>query len=124
MDFVDTNYLIRFFTNDNPPQALIAKKLIKQSKEIYIPTIVVAETVFFLENHYKTKKNIVCDKLLSLIKQPNIKTQNFISFALQIYGNENFSFYDSLLLSEAIEKNAQLETFDKKLSKLYLKYLN
>lgn len=122
MDFIDTNYLIRFFTNDRPPQASVAKRLIKQSKEIFIPTIVVAETVFILENHYKTKKDMVCNKLLSLIKQPNIKTQSFIQMAIQVYETENISFYDSLILCETIEKNSQLKTFDKKLSKIYLKY--
>lgn len=124
MIFLDTNYLVRFFVNDIKDQALAAKKIIKEPKEIYISTIVMAEVVFILTNYYKIDKSRICNELLSLIKQPNIKTQNFISFALQIYSNENFSFYDSLLLSEAIEKNAQLKTFDKKLSKLYSKYPN
>lgn len=124
MILLDTNYLIRFFTNDIKSQAQVAKKLIEKSKEIYLSTIVIAETVFILRNHYQIGKNSVCQKLVSLIAQPNIKTQGFVLFALQIYEDENISFYDSLLVAEATEKNASLKTFDQKLSKVYSKCLD
>lgn len=119
---LDTNYLIRFFTNDIKSQALIAKGIIKESKEIYIPTITIAETVYFLRNHYQKDKELVCNELASLVKQSSIKTQDFVPLALQIYKSENISFYDSLLLGEILEMSAQLKTFDKRLLKVFKKY--
>lgn len=121
---LDTNYLIRFFTNDVKPQALAAKKLIEKEKEIYIPPIAIAETVYILKNNYQTKKTPLCEKLLLFLKQPNIKTPDYIAFALQIYEIEAISFYDCLILAESLKKNCALKTLDKKLHKIWLKYLN
>ena len=62
------------------------------------------------------------EELSLLIKQPSIKTQDFVSQALLLYRSENISFYDSLLLSEALEEKLTLRTFDKKLTKVFDKY--
>ncbi|KKQ42592.1 MAG: PIN domain protein [Microgenomates group bacterium GW2011_GWC1_37_8] len=119
---LDTNYLLRFFTNDVKSQAQIAKRLIKGSSEIYLSVIAIAETVYFLRNHFEKSKDEVCEELSLLIKQPSIKTQDFVSQALLLYRSENISFYDSLLLSEALEEKLTLRTFDKKLTKVFDKY--
>lgn len=121
---LDTNYLVRFFTNDVKPQALTAKKLIEQEKEIYIPAIVIAETVYVLRTNYQIKKASLCGQLLSLLKQPNIKTPDYIVPALQTYEVETISFYDCLILAESLGKNCTLKTLDKKLHKVWLKYSN
>ena len=120
---LDTNYLLRFLTNDIKSQALVAKKLIGGSKEIYLSVVALGETVYFLRNHYEKSKNEVCDELSLLVKQSNIKTEEFVSSAFLLYRSENISFYDSLLLSEALEKGLSLKTFDEKLKRVYLKYL-
>ncbi len=120
---LDTNYLLRFLTNDIKSQALIAKRLITGSKEIYISQVALAETVYFLRNHYEKSKDEVCEELSLLVKQPNIKTEEFVSSAFILYRSENISFYDSLILSETLEKGFSLRTFDEKLGKIYSKYL-
>ena len=53
MILLDTNYLLRFLTNDIKTQAADAKKLIKYSIEINVPVVAIAETVYFLRNYYK-----------------------------------------------------------------------
>jgi len=120
--FTDTNYLVRFFTNDIPEQAQKAKELLSKTKKIYLTTIVLAETVFILENHYQAKKSDVCNNLLALIKQPNINSAAFTPLALTMYKSENVSFYDCLLIAETIENKAKLESFDIKLMKIFKKY--
>ena len=119
---LDTNYLLRFLTNDIKSQAQAAKEVIEGSKEIYIPVIVIAETIYFLRNYYKVGKSAICEELSLLIRQPNIKTSDFVLLALDLYQAENISFYDTLLLGEVIEKNLVLKTFDQKLSKVFSKY--
>ena len=119
---LDTNYLLRFFTRDIPEQASQAKRLIESSKEIYILTIVLAETVYFLINHYLVDKQDVVEKLLSFVKQPNISTANFIPLSFEIYKDENISFYDCLLIAEALKQNMEVKSFDRKFMKIFLKY--
>ena len=118
MVFLDTNYLVRFFTKDVEKQAREAQKVIENEK-IYIAEIVLAETVYILETHYEAKKEDVCDKLFSFLNQPNVYTFSFAGLALEIYKNENISFYDSLLVSQAKDKKGKLKTFDEKLAKVF-----
>ncbi|EKD57687.1 MAG: hypothetical protein ACD_57C00186G0004 [uncultured bacterium] len=119
--YLDTNYIVRFLTEDIKVQAQIAKKIIEKDK-IYIANIVLAETVYILETHYKANKNELCDILISLVKQSNISTSSFVHLALNIYKSENISFYDSLLVAEVLNSESQLRSFDKKLLKTYSKY--
>ena len=123
MIFLDTNYLVRFFVRDIADQAEIARKLIVSAEKIYITTIVLAETVYILETHYKVTKSNLCTTLSSFIKQPNIVSMPFFQFALDVYMKENISFYDSLFLTEALGENSEIKSFDKKLMRLYSKYL-
>ena len=120
---LDTNYLLRFLTNDIKLQAQIAKKVIEGSKGVYIPIVTIAETVYFLRNHYEKGKDDVCKELGLLVKQPNIITEKYVPLALRLYKNENISFYDSLFIAEAIYSKSEIKTFDKKLNNVFTKYL-
>jgi predicted nucleic-acid-binding protein len=118
---VDTNILVRFLTNDIPTEAATAKSIL-QSNRIQVPIIVFAETVYILENHYQINKNIVSSTLLSFIKLKNVHCPEFVNHALEIYQNENISFYDCLVIAEALNtKSANLETLDQKMEKVYLR---
>jgi|SRR3989344_4086987 len=123
MILLDTNYLLRFLTNDIKTQAADAKKLIKYSIEINVPVVAIAETVYFLRNYYKIGKTQIVDKLTSLLQQKNIKCESYAHDALQIYEKEIISFYDCLILGEALKLEGELKTFDEKLQKVYKKYL-
>ena len=119
---LDTNYLLRFFTNDIKSQALIARRIIKEEKEVYISPIVMAETVYFLRNYYKKDKISICKELDLLIRQPNIKADAYISLALHLYQSEPISFYDCLFVAEALLHKLEIKTFDEKLAKVFSKY--
>src|SRR3989344_2776964 len=118
---LDTNYLVRYFVNDIKPLAQAAAKIIKREGNIFISVLSIAEAVYILSNHYNNDKNSICDKLIKLLKYPNIKTESFGVSALQIFQTENISIYDSIIASEAIQKGFDLKTFDKKLEKVYKK---
>ena len=120
---LDTNYLLRFLTNDIKSQSMVAKRLIKSAREIYIPVVAFAEAVYFLRNYYKRTKKQVCSELSLLIKQSNIKAENFVAPAIQIYKSEAISFYDSLIIAQSLITGCEVRTFDKKFSKVFNKYL-
>ena len=122
MSYLDTNYLVRYFTNDIPKLAEVAKKVIEKGKNLYIPQIVLAETVYILENDYKSSKQEVCRVMLVILKQDNITTPKFSLQAFDIYQKENIDFYDCLVIAEALSSKGKLHTFDKKMMKVYKKY--
>lgn len=122
MNYLDTNYLIRYLTNDLPNLAKVALKTIEKSKNLFIPSIVLAETVWILENKYNFSKNEVIEPVLIIIKQDNINTPKFCFQAINIYQKENIDFYDCLVIADAIENKATLHTFDKKMMRIWRKY--
>lgn len=122
MTLLDTNYLIRFLTDDIKSFAQEARKIFETDKEIYISSLSIAEAIYFLGTQYKKAKQAVCEQMLNVINFPNVKTASFVQPAIQIYSIENVSFYDCVILSEALEKRATLKTLDKKLAKIYKKY--
>jgi predicted nucleic-acid-binding protein len=122
ISYLDANYLIRYLANDVPKLVKKAVKIIEGSKNLYIAPIVLAETVYILENFYDAKKGEVYSSLSVIIKQENIITPKFCLNGLDIYKNENISFYDSLLVAEVLENKGKLISFDEKLNKIFKKY--
>ncbi len=121
---LDTNYIVRFFTRDVESQFLEAKKVIvDKNSEKYISPIILAETIYILENHYMLGKNEVISAISDLLAIKSIKTAGFLRKALMIYKDESVSFYDSMIVAETLESKYELRTFDSKLNKVYKKYL-
>ena len=84
---IDTNVLVRYLTQDDEQQALIATNIIKQhessSQSLFISNIVICELVWVLERGYKySKKDIVS------VLQAILSTVEF-----------NFEYYETLWLS-------------------------
>ena len=113
---LDTNYIVRFLTNDNEEMATIAEDIIL-NKTPYISNEVLAEVVYVLIGVYEIPKKDVSDMLIQLISFKNIQVENktIILNALQILQNKNLDFVDCLLCSYS--KNDEIKTFDKKLLK-------
>ncbi len=120
----DTNSFLRFLLNDNPEQANQVSQLFTQAKaqelEIYLPQIIVFEIEFALEKYYKFPKEIVVDKLGTIISTPYLRIQDVDTFqeAIVLFNNENLDFVDCFLLCEAKSKNSTLFTFDNDLQKI------
>lgn len=120
---VDTNAILRFILNDVPSQKEQTKKIFLKAKdkkiEIVVPQIVVFELQFTLEKYYKFAKNVVVEKLKSIVSTSYIEVQDRRSFlaAINFYEDSNLSFVDCFL--KALSKNigSNLFTFDKKLTR-------
>lgn len=117
---LDTNYIVRFLTRDIELQFRKAKKVISdEESEKFISSVVLAEAVYILENHYKLDKHSVINTLIDLLDIKHIKSPKFLKRALLIYKKESVSFYDSIIIAETIESSHNLKTFDIKLEKIF-----
>lgn len=121
MRVLDTNYLIRFFTQDVRKQARKAKQVI-ESGQVYLPGIVLAETVYILKAHYQVEKEEVCEALKGLLAQENVKSVEYGRLALEIYAQEKISFYDSLIVAESVVKRWEMASFDQELVEVWQNY--
>ena len=116
MTRLDTNYIVRYLTNDNEEMAQIAENIIL-NENVLISNEVLAEVVYVLVGVYKVPKKDVSDMLIQLISFENIKVDNkkIINKALEIFQIKNLDFVDCLLCSYS--QNDVIKTFDKKLLK-------
>ncbi len=112
---IDANIILRFLIGDNKEMLEISKDILKQN--VYISNEVLAEVVYVLEKFYKIQRDIVFDRLYSLMSLENIFNfdKRFVLKALEIYNNNKLDFVDCLLC--AYSEIDEIKTFDKKLLK-------
>ncbi len=63
MNAIDTNILIRYLTQDDVKQGEAAKKLIENSKPVFLTHIVFIETVWVLETSYRLDRPTIAKVL-------------------------------------------------------------
>ncbi len=116
MTRIDTNYIIRYFVNDDVEMANIAEDILTK-QIVFISHEVLAEVVYVLMGVYSISKIDVSDMLIQLISFENVKTldDSITIKSLQIFKEKNIDFVDCLLC--AYSKNDTIKTFDKKLLK-------
>ncbi len=113
---IDTNYIIRYFMNDNVEMADEAEKVFR-TKKVFVANEIIAEVVYVLEGVYNIPKEIIIDLLKDFFQNENILVENkeILYWALDIFKNKNLDFVDCFLC--AYSKKDEILTFDKKLSK-------
>lgn len=121
---VDANPFLQFFLNDIPLQVEAFEQLLALAKNkkaiIYVSQITIFEISFTLDKYYHFPKSDVVERLKTIIQAPYLQVQDRSIFdkALLIYSENNISLADSFVLIYALEKKAELFTFDKKLKNL------
>ena len=123
MIFVDTNYFLRFFLNDNQGQHLDASNLFEKASlgKVYLYTdlIVFFEIYWVLKKYYKVENIFVKQTLI------NICNMNFIELsekqtlrdALHNFDKFNYDLEDAYHFYNCkAQKIDKIATFDKKLS--------
>ena len=113
---IDTNYIVRYFVNDDPAMADIAEKML-HSKRVYIANEIIAEVVYVLSGVYDIDREVIANLLLELIDFENILVSNpsVVSKSLEIYRSQKLDYVDCLLCAYGREDT--IVTFDKKLKK-------
>ncbi|CAB1079979.1 PilT protein-like [Olavius algarvensis Delta 1 endosymbiont] len=108
---VDTNLLVRIFTNDDPIQARRALKILN-TDAIFIPKTVLLETEWVLRHAYEIdRSNIITgfQKLLGM-SNVNVEDPDTIYQAISWYENK-FDFADALHLASS-RSCSSFATFD------------
>jgi predicted nucleic-acid-binding protein len=119
--FFDTNFLLRFYLDDIPPQALKAKRMVLAAKEggilLVTDLIVICEMVWVLDSFYNLGKELISEKITNLYRTPGVVVLNgdLLPDALSIYVTKNIDFTDAVVASSATKNHIEyLASFDKK----------
>ncbi len=119
---VDTNVLVRLLVNEPTDQGQIelAKTLLREAGQVYVPQIVQVELVWVLETAYGFDKASVLLSLHHLEIHRAFVLQHPLLFAeaLACFRNSNADFSDCLILAESREHGCELASFDRRLGKL------
>lgn len=99
--FLDTNILLRYFTNDDPEKAQRALALLRRiehgDEKVVTSLLVVSEIVFTLERFYKLPKHRVHEMVRDLISLPDVQLsgKSLCLAALEQHAEKNVSFVDA-----------------------------
>src|SRR3989344_5270372 len=110
---LDTNALIRFFTNDVPERAVRVKNLLKKEKNIYIPEVVFPELEYILTAHYDTSREKLIQLFQFLTSQKNIKLPKQVKKAVIIFEKTKLDMADCIIAAYAMRE--ELASFDEEL---------
>lgn len=117
---LDTNILLRLIVGDVPAQTTIIEKLLESAKILYVPDIVIFETVFVLQSYYQFTREDIAESLTAVMRHPKINCNRplFVA-ALSMYRQHTkLSFVDCALPEYAqLHNSTPLYTFDQALAK-------
>ncbi len=113
---VDTNILVRFFTQDEPRQVSRAAALLK-GQEVWIAKSVLLEAEWVLRSLYGFPPERVAAALRALAGLSNVRLEDPLGVTKAIdWFSHGIDFADALHLASCGEAD-RFVTFDKKLSK-------
>lgn len=122
---LDTNILVRYFTQDDDAQIEVVNDYIEElcthHNSIFINTIVLCELIWVLETAYKYKKSQIANVIEQILHTSQFSFQNpeIIMQALMEYKRTAADFSDALIgISNKFAGSTKTLTFDKKASKL------
>jgi len=110
---IDTNLLVRLFTNDDIPQASYARKLIENNM-VFIAKSVLLETEWVLRYTYELRSAVIYNAFEKLLGLPHVTVEDpaCVIKIMQWY-NQGFDFGDSMHLASSIGVVDQFATLDK-----------
>lgn len=119
MKIADANIVLRYLLNDTEELEEKATEILEKN-EVFLPNEVIAEVVYVLEKVYEVKNDEISDTLKELFEYDNIELSDLalLEAALDLYGNKQLDFVDTLLYAYNKVKGYRIYTFDKKLKKL------
>lgn len=110
---VDTNALVRFFTDDIPQKATLVEKLLKDGQNIFIPDVVFPELEYILIYEYKFPRKKLFEIYAFLASQKNISLTENVQKAIIIFSKTNLDMADCIIAASSLK--GFLASFDKEL---------
>jgi predicted nucleic-acid-binding protein len=117
---LDTNVLVRYFTQDDPAQSRRATKLMEThcTKEApgFVSVVVLCELIWVLDSGYGYEKIAIARLLRGMLSTPALllENQDRVSRALSLYESGDAGFSDCLIAKSCDDEAAvPVYTFDK-----------
>lgn len=125
LSFLDTNILVRHFTQDNarhsPKASAFLREIALGNQRVRVADTVVFETVFLLERTYKHPKSAIRANALPLLTLPSIVLPGKERFrrVFDYYVDLNISFadaYHAVVMED--EGTVEIVTFDREFDRV------
>jgi predicted nucleic acid-binding protein len=99
--FVDTNVLVRHLTGDPPAQATAATAYLRYEQDLFLPDLIVAETVNVLESFYEAPRAQVADILRSLLALRSVVVidRDVLLRSVEVYESHRLDFAAAYLVA-------------------------
>ena len=124
MKAVDTNILVRFLVRDDPKQSDVVYRKLKQTEDengvLFVPLLVVLETVWVLESVYDISKSEIAEAVDALLLMPvfQFEAQGVISSMVKSAREIKLELSDLLIAHSAKASGCEtVITFDRDASK-------
>jgi predicted nucleic-acid-binding protein len=121
---LDTNVVVRFLVKDDETQSRRAKKLIQEAlgkgDAIFIPDVVLIETVWVLERSYRFPKSEIMAIVENLLAAQGVRfnSSDMVRAALMAFENGRGGFADYFLKEQSRDAGCTaVVTFDRKLDR-------
>lgn len=121
MRAVDTNVIVRLLERDDPGRAAAAEAFLRAGGPVWISHLILAETVWVLQDVYGRTKREILDALDVLMDNQVIHIQGpeIVKAAVEVFRGCKADFSDCLALEIArAHGHLPLATFDKAFAKL------
>lgn len=119
---IDTNVLVRVLVDEpsQPGHIAAARALVGTAGDVFVPLVVLVETVWVLESAYGLPKAEVVNALEHLLANAafTLEEEPRCNEALRVFRDSNADFSDCVILAACRSRGLQLHTFDKRLAKL------
>lgn len=111
---LDTNILIRAVVQDDPAQAQIAAKLLRDAELIAVPTSCICEFVWVLGRTYKLDRRFIAAALRRLLDNPTLRTNLAAAEAGYALYERGGDFADGVIAYEGGQSGAdRFVSFDR-----------
>jgi predicted nucleic-acid-binding protein len=118
---LDTNILIRHLTGDPPSQAKRATTFLRESHELILTDLVLAEMVYVLESFYEVPRTEIATIARSLLALPSIVAgdHDLLLRAVEIYEVIRLDFAEAYLVALAeLSDVKQVVSFDRQIDRV------
>jgi predicted nucleic-acid-binding protein len=115
MKAIDTNIVLRLIIDDDPAQAALAARTVRDA--VFIPITVLLEVAWVLGSVYEQDRTHCAEALLRLLDVPTVMVEDeaTVRWALERYRDHGADIADMLHLVAA-RSAAAFVTFDRKLT--------
>lgn len=123
VSLIDTNIIIRFLVRDNEEHFIVSKEIFEQVQlgvvKVEILSEVLMEVLFVMTKVYKIPKNIVIEKLKSLLLLDGVVNDDkaICIDALNLMQNKNIDYVDALICTKNVLQGYGKISFDKDVMK-------